>query len=153
MSQARIPGWIYVVVIPLINIFLAALAAAFVFWYIDVSPIEAVVAMARGAFGDSYGLGYTLYYTTSFIFTGLAVAVAFHCGLFNIGVEGQAYMGALGGTGGGLSPPSWNRKKPKPLPVSSQGCPLLCIHCMLMSQFRYTIPHQRLASQSGRLLK
>ncbi|MDO7673626.1 MAG: ABC transporter permease [Reinekea forsetii] len=96
MSQPRIPGWIYVVVIPLINIFLAALAAAFVFWYIDVSPIEAVVAMARGAFGDSYGLGYTLYYTTSFIFTGLAVAVAFHCGLFNIGVEGQAYMGALG---------------------------------------------------------
>jgi simple sugar transport system permease protein len=52
--------------------------------------------MASGSFGDSYGWGYTLYYTTSFIFTGLAVAVAFHCGLFNIGGDGQAYIGGLG---------------------------------------------------------
>ena len=41
-------------------------------------------------------IGYTLYYTTNFIFTGLAVAVAFHAGLFNIGGEGQAYIGGLG---------------------------------------------------------
>ena len=44
----------------------------------------------------SEGIGYTLYYTTNFIFTGLAVAVAFHAGLFNIGGEGQAYIGGLG---------------------------------------------------------
>ena len=41
-------------------------------------------------------IGYTLYYATNFIFTGLAVAVAFHAGLFNIGGEGQAYIGGLG---------------------------------------------------------
>ena len=41
-------------------------------------------------------IGYTLYYATNFIFTGLAVAVAFHAGLFNIGGEGQAYLGGLG---------------------------------------------------------
>ena len=41
-------------------------------------------------------IGYTLYYATNFIFTGLAVAVAFHGGLFNIGAEGQAYIGGLG---------------------------------------------------------
>src|SRR5690606_2113923 len=41
-------------------------------------------------------IAYTLYYSTSFIFTGLAVAVAFHGGLFNIGGEGQAYIGGLG---------------------------------------------------------
>ncbi|NBR03964.1 MAG: ABC transporter permease, partial [Alphaproteobacteria bacterium] len=41
-------------------------------------------------------LGYTLYYATNFIFTGLAVAVAFHAMLFNIGGEGQAYLGGLG---------------------------------------------------------
>ena len=42
------------------------------------------------------GFSYTLYYATTFVFTGLAVAVAFHGGLFNIGGEGQAIMGGLG---------------------------------------------------------
>jgi simple sugar transport system permease protein len=37
-----------------------------------------------------------LYYATTFVFTGLAVAVASHGGLFNIGGEGQAIMGGLG---------------------------------------------------------
>ena len=49
-----------------------------------------------GALGYEEGLGYTLYYATNFVFTGLAVAVAFHAGLFNIGGEGQAYVGGLG---------------------------------------------------------
>ena len=49
-----------------------------------------------GALGSSESIGYTLYYSTNFIFTGLAVAVAFHGGLFNIGGEGQAYIGGLG---------------------------------------------------------
>ncbi len=96
MSQQRIPGWVHVVVVPLVNILLAAIAAGLVFLYLDINPLEAVSTMAYGAFGDSYGWGYTLYYTTSFIFTGLAVAMAYHSGLFNIGVEGQAYIGALG---------------------------------------------------------
>src|SRR3546814_19851106 len=38
----------------------------------------------------------TLFRTTNFVFTGLAVAVAFHAGLFNIGGAGQAYIGGLG---------------------------------------------------------
>jgi general nucleoside transport system permease protein len=47
---------------------------------------------------DSVSISYTLYYATDFIFTGLAVAVAFHAGLFNIGGEGQAYIAGLGVT-------------------------------------------------------
>ena len=47
-------------------------------------------AQRRRRLGE--GLGFLLYYATNFIFTGLAVAVAFHAGLFNIGGEGQAYM-------------------------------------------------------------
>jgi simple sugar transport system permease protein len=58
--------------------------------------LTAIKLMAVGAFGNFYGWGYTLYYATNFIFTGLAVAVAFHAGLFNIGGEGQAYIGGLG---------------------------------------------------------
>jgi len=46
--------------------------------------------------GSSYGWGYTLYYATNFMFTGLAVSVAFHARLFNIGGEGQAMLGGLG---------------------------------------------------------
>ena len=52
--------------------------------------------MINGAFGYHEAIGYTLYYTTNFIFTGLAVAIAFHASLFNIGGEGQAYIGGLG---------------------------------------------------------
>jgi len=96
MSQPQVPTWIHVIVIPMVNILMASIAAGLVFLYLDINPLQAVSTMAYGAFGDSYGWGYTLYYTTSFIFTGLAVAVAFHCGLFNIGGEGQAYVGALG---------------------------------------------------------
>ena len=49
-----------------------------------------------GALGSTYGWGYTLYYATNFIFTGLAVSVAFHAKMFNIGGEGQATLGGLG---------------------------------------------------------
>jgi simple sugar transport system permease protein len=52
--------------------------------------------MVRGSIGSAYGWGYTLFYATNFIFTGLAVAVAFHARMFNIGGEGQAAIGGLG---------------------------------------------------------
>ena len=65
---------------------------------IGEDPIEAVKLLIGGAIGDLEGLGFTLYYATSFIFTGLAVAICFHAGLFNIGVEGQAYVAGLGAT-------------------------------------------------------
>jgi len=52
--------------------------------------------MVTGALGSTYGWGYTLYYATNFMFTGLAVSIAFHARLFNIGGEGQAALGGLG---------------------------------------------------------
>jgi simple sugar transport system permease protein len=63
---------------------------------IGQSPVEAWNVMVDGALGSAYGWGYTLYYATSFMFTGLAVTIAFHGGLFNIGGEGQAQLGGLG---------------------------------------------------------
>lgn len=96
MSQARVPAWITVVLLPAINILMAFLVSAVLFYYLDINPVEAAVTMWQGAFSSTEGLGFTLYYATGFIFTGLAVAVAFHAGLFNIGGEGQAYMGGLG---------------------------------------------------------
>src|SRR5207244_4849002 len=55
----------------------------------------ALAALLRGAFGDAHAWGGTLAKATPILFTGLAVAVAFRGGLFNIGVEGQLYLGAL----------------------------------------------------------
>ena len=52
--------------------------------------MAALKLMVEGALMGSSGWGYTLYYATNFIFTGLAVSVAFHARLFNIGGEGQA---------------------------------------------------------------
>ncbi len=95
-SNITLPAWLDIVIIPLLNIALALLCAGFILLLIGVNPVEAVGIMLNGAFGYDEGVGYTLYYTTNFIFTGLAVAVAFHANLFNIGGEGQAYIAGLG---------------------------------------------------------
>jgi general nucleoside transport system permease protein len=92
----KLPAWVDLAVIPLANVALAFLAAALVVLAIGENPIAAVKYMLAGAFGDTEAIGYTLFYATDYIFAGLAVAVAFHAGLFNIGGEGQAYLGGLG---------------------------------------------------------
>jgi general nucleoside transport system permease protein len=92
----RLPRWADIALVPLISLILAAIVSALVLLAIGQSPMEALNVMVDGALGSAYGWGYTLYYTTSFIFTGLAVTVAFHAGLFNIGGEGQAQLGGLG---------------------------------------------------------
>jgi len=85
-----------VVLVPLISIALAFIAAGLVVLAIGENPFDMVFFMVRGALGSSSGIGFTLYYTTNFIFTGLAFSVAMHARLFNIGGEGQATMGGLG---------------------------------------------------------
>ena len=90
------PRWADVVAVPLMNLILAFLVSGLVVLYIGENPVEALVIMVRGAVGSAYGWGYTLFYATNFIFTGLAVAVAYHARLFNIGGEGQAAIGGLG---------------------------------------------------------
>ncbi|TMV15182.1 ABC transporter permease [Arenibacterium halophilum] len=90
------PKWAEVVLVPLISLLLAAILSALVILGIGEDPVAAVTLMVDGALGSTYGWGYTLYYATNFMFTGLAVAVAFHARLFNIGGEGQAMLGGLG---------------------------------------------------------
>jgi simple sugar transport system permease protein len=97
MSQNQaMPFWMNAILLPLLNLLTAFVAIAVIFLVIGVDPIEATKILVLGAFGYEEGIGFMLYYTTNFIFTGLAVAVAFHAGLFNIGGEGQAYIGGLG---------------------------------------------------------
>ncbi len=96
MNGAGLPRWVDIGLIPILNVALAFVVSGLVIFAIGESPWAAVRVMIFGAFGYAEAIGYTLYYTTNFIFTGLAVAVAFHAGLFNIGGEGQAYIGGLG---------------------------------------------------------
>jgi ABC-type uncharacterized transport system permease subunit len=98
MSTARrpLPGWVEIGLLPLANVAMAFLLVGLIVKVIGADPLQALKLLVLGAVGSSESIGYTLYYATNFIFTGLAVAVAFHAGLFNIGGEGQAYVGGLG---------------------------------------------------------
>jgi simple sugar transport system permease protein len=95
-APAELPRWADVLLSPLLAVTAAFLVAGLVVLGIGESPLGATAIMLKGSLGSAEGLGFTLYYATSFIFTGLAVAVAFHAGLFNIGGEGQAIVAGIG---------------------------------------------------------
>lgn len=90
------PAWVGYLLVPLANLALALLISGAIVLAIGEDPVRAMRLLVYGAFGFEEAVGYTLYYATNVVFTGLAVAVAFHAGLFNIGGEGQAYIGGLG---------------------------------------------------------
>jgi len=117
MSARRLPlpRWIEVGAIPVINVAIAFFVAGLIVLAIGANPLDAVRIMLYGAFGYPEAIGYTLYYATNFIFTGLAVAIAFHAGLFNIGGEGQAYIGGLGV---GLVMLAFDKVLPSPLLIA-----------------------------------
>ena len=96
IMRRPLPAWADISIMPLINIAAAFVVAGVIIALIGENPFTALSVMVKGAFVYKGALGYTLYYTTNFIFTGLAVAVAFHAMLFNIGGEGQAMIGGLG---------------------------------------------------------
>jgi ABC-type uncharacterized transport system permease subunit len=66
-------------------------------------PLFVYVEMFRASFGTGLALTDTLASATPLIFTGLAAAVAFRVGLYNIGGEGQLYLGAIFGSGVALA--------------------------------------------------
>ena len=96
VDKTKVPWWVSNVIVPFLNLSLALFVSGIFIFIAGENPIEAVKLIIFGSFGYIQGFAYTLYYTTNFIFTGLAFAVAFHCRLFNIGGEGQAYIGGLG---------------------------------------------------------
>ena len=95
-ATQALPRWADLVLLPIVCLAVALLVAAGVVALVGQNPVDVITVLVRGAFGTPRGISYTLYYATTFVFTGLAVAVAIHGGLFNIGGEGQAIMGGLG---------------------------------------------------------
>ena len=92
----RLPIWLTGFAIPLVQLAIAFGLACMLVFFIGENPLQVMGVLVKGAFNFDTGLPLTLYNATSLIFTGLAVVVAFHSGLFNVGGEGQAYFAGLG---------------------------------------------------------
>ena len=73
-SPSRLPKWADFGLLPLLNLCAALLISGLVVRLIGESPLAALKLMVAGAFGTQDSIGYTLFYATDFVFTGLAVA-------------------------------------------------------------------------------
>ena len=82
-------------VFPFITLFFALFVGFFIISWLGSNPIVAYWHLINGAFGSATKFGETLVYVSPLILTGLSIAVAFRCGLFNIGAEGQYVMGMI----------------------------------------------------------
>jgi simple sugar transport system permease protein len=133
MAEGReLPRWMDLALLPAINLALALAVAGIVVGAVGQDPLQVLTLLVQGAFGSRAGISYTLYYATTFVFTALAVAVAFHGGLFNIGGEGQALMGGLGA---GLVALAWSARLP-----AATMLPLMVLAAMLSGCVWAAIP-------------
>ena len=80
---------------PLAAVFAAFVVGGIIVLLIGDNPFQTFYQLIGNSFGSLNDIGYTLFIATPLIFTGLAVAVAFRCGLLNIGAEGQLYVAAF----------------------------------------------------------
>ena len=81
--------------IPVLAVVTALLVGAVIIALSGKSPLATYWGLFRGAFGSLDAISETFVWATPYIYAGLAVALAFRCGLFNIGVQGQLAIGAL----------------------------------------------------------
>ncbi|MFN2169149.1 MAG: ABC transporter permease [Anaerolineae bacterium] len=101
-GQASRPSWLRrlggLLGMPALALFTAFLIGALVIWITSGSlatVFEAYWGLIRGAFIKPGGFSETLVAMVPYVFLALGVAVGFKAGLFNIGVEGQFYIGAI----------------------------------------------------------
>ncbi|MBU7006213.1 ABC transporter permease [Phosphitispora fastidiosa] len=85
--------------VPVISILGALLSGSLFLLATGYNPVEIYVTMLSGAFGSAYGLSETVVKAIPLLLCGLAVSVAFRMQLWNIGAEGQLYMGAVAASG------------------------------------------------------
>lgn len=80
------------------SVLFALLVTALILVWVGADPVRSFRAIYLAAFGDSYVFSDTLVKATPLILTGLACLIAFRMRLWNIGAEGQFYLGAWGAT-------------------------------------------------------
>jgi simple sugar transport system permease protein len=96
------PSRIVAALLPVGSIALALLLGALLLLALGHSPLAVYGAMAQGAFGARDGLAETLVKTIPLLLAALGVSIAFRMLLWNIGAEGQLYLGAIAATGTAL---------------------------------------------------
>ena len=82
------------VLIPFLAIFTAVVIGGVIIWLVGGDPFLAYKGLIQGSWGSKKAISETAVWATPYIFAGLAVALAFNGGLFNIGAEGQLAVGA-----------------------------------------------------------
>ncbi len=96
--RATVLRFLDILSMPLLATLLGFVGGGLIIWVTSGSlntVLVAYEAMVDGAFIKTRGLSETLVATTPYVFLGLGLAIGFKAGLFNIGVEGQFYIGAI----------------------------------------------------------
>ncbi len=97
MSRRALRWAFSAVLVPLVSVVSGFLVGAIVILAAGADPAQAYLALFQGAFTNHNAFAETLVSTTPYVLLGLAVALGFRAGLFNIGAEGQFYIGSLTG--------------------------------------------------------
>jgi ABC-type uncharacterized transport system permease subunit len=101
VARENVPRWLNYVV-PLASVVLAAIVAGIVLAATGHNPLTTYQHIVQASITQPGAFSQTLVSMTPLMFTGLAAAIAFRMRLWNIGGEGQLYMGAIGASGIGL---------------------------------------------------
>ena len=88
---------------PILALLVALTAGAVVVWIVGESPLRVLLTLIKGAFGDREKLAGTLLQTTPILICGVAACVGLRGGLFNVGVEGQLFLGGFAAAWVGFS--------------------------------------------------
>ncbi len=95
LRRFSLPPALNAVLVPLLAVFTAMIVGGVVIAVAGGNPFEAYIGLFEGSFGSARAISETTVWATPYIFAGLAVALAFKGGLFNIGAEGQLALGAV----------------------------------------------------------
>ncbi len=100
VARVKLPDWLSEGLLrfgeSLVALLVGLLVGAVVMYVSGYNPWSAYESLFGRSLLTSYGLTITLSYATPIMLTGITFAVGVRAGLFNIGAEGQMYMGALG---------------------------------------------------------
>ena len=100
-AREKHPRWLNFVV-PLASVVLAMIVGGIVLAATGHNPLTTYHQIVQASITQPGALNSTLVSMTPLLFTGLAAAVAFRMRVWNIGGEGQLYMGAIGASAAGL---------------------------------------------------
>jgi simple sugar transport system permease protein len=106
-TQGLLKSALDAMLIPFLAILTAVVVGGIIIASVRGNPFLAYFGLIQGSFGSTRALSETAVWATPYIFAGLAVALAFKGGLFNIGAEGQLAIGAVVAALIGYALPEW----------------------------------------------